>query len=220
MSNEYEAEYSQGIMGGEGPVVLKDGVPMSVDGILADLNRMQEARASSAGAVPEGFALVPIEPTEHQVYAAEFLIDDVVSMRQSSQHAIARAAYKAMITAAPTAPVEGGGVPVAYAAVNGANSEAVAGLFQTEELAELGAQRIGGDVRPLMFADTHPHNGEQGGTEDRPVDIALDVLRSVKARIIESHAERAPSAERAISHVFEAIRIEGESRTPMGYNPP
>lgn len=55
-------------------------------------------------AVPEGWKLVPIEPTKRQVYAAEFPIDSVISCRQSSQHAIARAAYKAMLAAAPQAP--------------------------------------------------------------------------------------------------------------------
>lgn len=61
-------------------------------------------------AVPEGWKLVPVEPTAHQVYAAEFPIDDVVSMRQSSQHAIAKAAYKAMLNAAPTTPQADGWV--------------------------------------------------------------------------------------------------------------
>jgi len=62
---------------------------------------------------------------------------------------------------AAQAPASGEVEPVAFAAVNGSKSDAVAGLFQTEELAELGAQRIGGDVRPLIFGDTHPPAARQ-----------------------------------------------------------
>tara|TARA_Y100001973_G_scaffold106528_2_gene185052 strand:- start:20605 stop:21666 length:1062 start_codon:yes stop_codon:yes gene_type:complete len=47
MSNdiEREAEYSQGIMAGAGAVVLKDGEPLTVDEIVAELNRLQAARS-------------------------------------------------------------------------------------------------------------------------------------------------------------------------------
>lgn len=51
---------------------------------------------------------------------------------------------------------EGDEEPVAYAAVNRIDKSAIAGLFQTEGMAGLGAQQCGGDVRPLVFGDTHP----------------------------------------------------------------
>lgn len=56
----------------------------------------------SAVAVPDGWKLVPIEPTTQQLYAAESPIDGVISCRQSSQHAIADAAYRAMLASAPS----------------------------------------------------------------------------------------------------------------------
>lgn len=69
--------------------------PQQADAVLAAL------QSQTAPAVPEGWKLVPIEPTKQQIYAAEFPIDDIVSCRQSSQHAIAEAAYRAMLAAAP-----------------------------------------------------------------------------------------------------------------------
>lgn len=51
---------------------------------------------------------------------------------------------------------QGDAEPAAYAAVNRIDKSAIAGLFQTEGMAGLGAQQCGGDVRPLVFGDTHP----------------------------------------------------------------
>lgn len=162
----------------------------------------------SAGAVPEGWNIeressdrITIDADGLGYYVARMDADRIADI-------MLYALANDLLTAAPTVDVEGG--EVTYQLQSKISGE-------WEDVTEEEFNRADASYAGRIF---YPHNGEQGDTGDQPVDIALDVLRSVKARIIESHADRAPSAERAITHVFEAIRIEGESRTPMGYNPP
>lgn len=64
------------------------------------------APSVEAGAVPEGWKLVPIEPTKHMRYAVEDtqLPEFCTSSRQSRHHNLGAHVYRAMINAAPTPP--------------------------------------------------------------------------------------------------------------------
>ncbi|WP_328187009.1 hypothetical protein [Marinobacter sp. OP 3.4] len=123
-----------------------------------------EPEQPRAGVVPEGWRLVPVEPTKEMTQAAFDAFEVVNPMQYGNGHEARKAVYDAMLTAAPA--VQGGGEPDWTESAT-LDSEAWKNPLLSKndrlQIADGAVAWRDEVICNLRATATHPHNGEQGG---------------------------------------------------------